>query len=64
MAGFWDLLALALAWKAAAVGAWPPYHTAAGQVWLTGAAAAALDAARTAAGQVYVPGSAPGQLHG
>ena len=64
MAGFRDLLALLLAWKSSRPGAEPPYRTAAGQVWHTGAHAGGHHATGQRAGQAFTPGRVAGQIHG
>ncbi len=64
MAGFRDLLALLLAWKSSSPGAGPPYRTAAGQVWHTGAHVGGHYVTGRQAGQVFTPGRAAGQIHG
>ena len=64
MAGFRDLLALLLGWKSSSPGAEPPYRTAAGQVWHTGAVAGGHHVTGQKAGLVFTPGPVAGQIHG
>ena len=64
MAGFRDLLALLLGWKSTSVSTEPPYRTAAGQVWHTGAAVGRHHVTGQRAGQAFITGRVTGQIHG
>ena len=64
MGGFRDLLALLIGWKSARTGGQPPFRTAAGQVWHTGAATGRTFVTGQKAGRTYTNGQVAGQIHG